>query len=37
MAESMVQRDQGIVAWEILLDRSKEEDQPMQEQQYELQ
>ena len=37
MAESMLQRDEGIVAWEILLDQSEEEDQPVQEQQYELQ
>ena len=36
-AESSSQRDQGLVAWEVLLNQSDEEDKPMQEQQYELQ
>ena len=37
MAESTSQRDQGLVAWEVLLNQSNEVDKPMQEQQYELQ
>ena len=37
MAESTSRRDQGLVAWEVLLVQSDEEDKPMQEQQYELQ
>ena len=37
MVESTAQRDQRLVAWEVLLDQSNEEDKPMQEHQYELQ
>ena len=37
MAESTVQREQRLVAWEVLLNQSNDEDIPMQEQQFELQ
>ena len=36
MAESTSKRDQGLVAWEVLLNQSDEEDKAMQEQQCEM-